>query len=78
MRKALGNRASFVGADNGGHYVYGTGNACAGRITHTFLTSGELPTKDLLNLFISLGAARKLAPDHALEPQRGEEVETAR
>ena len=47
MRKALGNRASFVGADNGGHYVYGTGNICADRTANTFLSSGELPAKDL-------------------------------
>jgi hypothetical protein len=47
MRKALGGRAAFVGADNGGHYVYGTGNTCADRATNTFLTRGELPAKDL-------------------------------
>ncbi|SDF44162.1 alpha/beta hydrolase fold [Lentzea fradiae] len=47
MRRALGGRAVFVGADNGGHYVYGTGNACADRATDAFLTRGALPAKDL-------------------------------
>jgi pimeloyl-ACP methyl ester carboxylesterase len=46
MRKALGSRAAFVGADNGGHYVYGTGNACADRITVAFLGKGTFPTRD--------------------------------
>lgn len=46
MRKALGSRAAFVGADNGGHYVYGTGNACADRATVAFLSRGTLPARD--------------------------------
>jgi pimeloyl-ACP methyl ester carboxylesterase len=47
MRRALGARAGFVGVDNGGHYVYGTGSSCADRATVTFLTTGALPVKDL-------------------------------
>jgi hypothetical protein len=47
MRKALGSRAAFVGADNGGHYVYGTGSACADRVTIAFLGKGTLPVKDV-------------------------------
>lgn len=47
MRKAFGSRAAFVGADNGGHYVYGTGSACADRATIAFLSKGTLPGKDL-------------------------------
>jgi hypothetical protein len=45
MRKALGSRAGFVGADNGGHYVYGTGSTCADEATVAFLTRGTLPAK---------------------------------
>jgi pimeloyl-ACP methyl ester carboxylesterase len=47
MRKALGKRAAFVGADNGGHYVYGTGSSCVDRTTVAFLAQGTLPAKDL-------------------------------
>ena len=47
MRKALGARAGFVGVDNGGHYVYGTGSTCADQATIAFLTHGTLPAKDL-------------------------------
>jgi TAP-like protein len=47
MRKVLGSRAGFVGADNGGHYVYGTGSHCADQATVAFLTKGTLPAKDL-------------------------------
>jgi pimeloyl-ACP methyl ester carboxylesterase len=47
MAKALGPRAGFVGADNGGHYVYGTGSACADQATIAFLTKGNLPAKPL-------------------------------
>jgi pimeloyl-ACP methyl ester carboxylesterase len=47
MRAALGSRAGFVGADNGGHYVYGTGSPCADRATDEFLTHGTLPRNDL-------------------------------
>jgi pimeloyl-ACP methyl ester carboxylesterase len=47
MAKALGSRAGFVGTDNGGHYVYGTGSACADQATIAFLTKGTLPAKPL-------------------------------
>jgi pimeloyl-ACP methyl ester carboxylesterase len=47
MARALGSRAGFVGADNGGHYVYGTGSTCADQATVTFLTKGTLPAKPL-------------------------------
>ena len=47
MRQALGDRAGFVGVDNGGHYVYGTGSTCADQATVAFLTDGALPAKDL-------------------------------
>ncbi len=47
MRAALGSRAGFVGVDNGGHYVYGTGSTCADQATIAFLTNGTLPTHDL-------------------------------
>ena len=47
MRRALGSRAGFVGVDNGGHYVYGTGSTCADQATVAFLTTGALPSTDL-------------------------------
>jgi len=47
MAKALGHRAGFVGVDNGGHYVYGTGSTCADQATIAFLTMGTLPAKPL-------------------------------
>ncbi|MFC5816941.1 alpha/beta hydrolase [Nonomuraea harbinensis] len=47
MREALGDRAGFVGVDNGGHYVYGTGSTCADKAAVAFLTKGTLPGKDL-------------------------------
>ncbi|GLZ02338.1 alpha/beta hydrolase [Actinoplanes sp. NBRC 103695] len=47
MRKALGGRAAFVGADNGGHYVYASGNECADRATDAFLARGQMPAKDV-------------------------------
>ncbi|HWC79653.1 MAG TPA: alpha/beta hydrolase [Pseudonocardiaceae bacterium] len=47
MRKALGARAGFVGVDNGGHYVYGTGSTCADQATVAFLANGTLPSQDL-------------------------------
>lgn len=43
LYKVLGNRAAFVGADNGGHYVYHQGSACVDQATITFLTTGQLP-----------------------------------
>jgi pimeloyl-ACP methyl ester carboxylesterase len=45
MAAALGSRAGFVGVDNGGHYVYGTGSTCADQATIAFLTRGTLPAK---------------------------------
>jgi pimeloyl-ACP methyl ester carboxylesterase len=45
LYKVLGNRAAFVGADNGGHYVYGQGSTCVDDATVTFLTTGKLPGK---------------------------------
>jgi pimeloyl-ACP methyl ester carboxylesterase len=45
MAGALGSRADFVGVDNGGHYVYGTGSTCADQATIVFLTRGTLPAK---------------------------------
>ncbi|GAA1628549.1 alpha/beta hydrolase [Nonomuraea maheshkhaliensis] len=47
MRKALGDRAGFVGVEHGGHFAYGTGSACADQATVAFLTEGTLPAKDL-------------------------------
>jgi pimeloyl-ACP methyl ester carboxylesterase len=46
LRRVLGNRAAFVGVDNGGHYVYNEGSACADRATVDFLTTGHLPDTD--------------------------------
>jgi pimeloyl-ACP methyl ester carboxylesterase len=45
LYKVLGHRASFVGADNGGHYVYHQGSACVDDATVAFLTTGKLPDK---------------------------------
>ena len=45
MAGALGSRAGFVGVDNGGHYVYGTGSTCADQAAIAFLTRGTLPAK---------------------------------
>jgi pimeloyl-ACP methyl ester carboxylesterase len=45
LARALGSRAGFVGVDNGGHYVYGTGSTCADQATIAFLASGTLPAK---------------------------------
>ncbi|WP_207938591.1 alpha/beta hydrolase [Actinomadura darangshiensis] len=47
LRKALGNGAAFVGVDNGGHYVYNEGSACADKATIAFLATGQLPGKDV-------------------------------
>ncbi|BCL29558.1 alpha/beta hydrolase [Streptomyces aurantiacus] len=47
LHQALGDRSGFVGVDNGGHYVYNEGSACADKATVTFLTTGRLPTKDV-------------------------------
>ncbi|WP_246367265.1 alpha/beta hydrolase [Kibdelosporangium persicum] len=45
LYKVLGKRAAFVGADNGGHYVYHRGSTCVDEATVTFLTTGRLPDK---------------------------------
>jgi hypothetical protein len=47
LRGVLGNRAGFVGADNGGHYVYHQGSACVDQATVDFLTTGRLPDGDV-------------------------------
>jgi hypothetical protein len=45
LYQVLGKRAAFVGADNGGHYVYHQGSTCVDEATVTFLTTGRLPDK---------------------------------
>ena len=47
LHNALGGGSAFVGVDNGGHYVYNEGSACADRATVDFLTTGHLPGKDI-------------------------------
>lgn len=47
LREALGDRATLVGVDNGGHYVFGAGSACADEATVDFLTGGDLPGDDI-------------------------------
>lgn len=47
LHKALGRGFAYVGVDNGGHYVYGRGSACADRAAVGFLSTGRLPDKDL-------------------------------
>ncbi|MEK8227459.1 alpha/beta hydrolase [Oerskovia sp. M15] len=47
LRKVLGDRAAFVGVDNGGHYVYDAGSACADGATIDFLITGQLPDQDI-------------------------------
>ncbi|GAB3826259.1 alpha/beta hydrolase [Kribbella italica] len=47
MRKALGQRATMVTADQSGHGVYPNGkNRCANHAVTTFLTTGERPARD--------------------------------
>jgi len=46
LHKALGDGSVFVGVDNGGHYVYNEGSACADKATVGFLATGHLPDKD--------------------------------
>jgi pimeloyl-ACP methyl ester carboxylesterase len=43
LHRVLGRRAAFVGADAGGHSVYGQGSPCVDEATVTFLTTGRLP-----------------------------------
>ena len=47
LHQALGGSSAFVGVDNGGHYVYDEGSACADKATVGFLTTGHLPGKDV-------------------------------
>jgi pimeloyl-ACP methyl ester carboxylesterase len=47
LYEVLGRRAAFVGADNGGHYVYGRGSACVDETTARFLITGRLPHKKM-------------------------------
>ncbi|SDG49266.1 alpha/beta hydrolase fold [Lentzea fradiae] len=47
LYEVLGNRAAFVGADNGGHYVYNRGSQCVDEATVKFLTAGLLPDKQV-------------------------------
>lgn len=43
LHEVLGERAAFVGVDNGGHSVYDQGSTCVDEATVTFLTTGRLP-----------------------------------
>ncbi|MEU9246211.1 alpha/beta hydrolase [Streptomyces sp. NPDC048385] len=47
LHQALGGSSAFVGVDNGGHYVYDEGSACADKATVGFLTTGDLPGKNV-------------------------------
>jgi pimeloyl-ACP methyl ester carboxylesterase len=47
LHQALGDKSVLVGVDNGGHYVYNEGSACADKATIDFLTTGHLPNKDV-------------------------------
>jgi pimeloyl-ACP methyl ester carboxylesterase len=47
LRKVLGDRAAFVGVDNGGHNVYNEGSACADEAAVDFLNTGQLPDQDI-------------------------------
>ena len=47
LYRVLGARAAFVGADNGGHYVYHQGSTCVDQATVTFLTTGRLPAEKI-------------------------------
>ncbi|CAL9649421.1 alpha/beta hydrolase [Streptomyces sp. enrichment culture] len=47
LHKALGDSSVLLGVDNGGHYVYDTGSACADKATVDFLTTGRLPNEDV-------------------------------
>ncbi|MDQ0812207.1 pimeloyl-ACP methyl ester carboxylesterase [Streptomyces sp. B3I7] len=46
LRRALGDGSVLVGVDNGGHYVYDEGSACADKATVDFLVTGHLPGRD--------------------------------
>lgn len=47
LHQALGDKSVLVGVDNGGHYVYNEGSACADKATTDFLSGGRLPDKDV-------------------------------
>ncbi|MFD0053171.1 alpha/beta hydrolase [Streptomyces sp. NPDC127168] len=48
LRRAFGERATMVTADQGGHGVYPYGrNTCANDAATAFLTTGELPARDV-------------------------------
>ncbi|MFJ8009560.1 alpha/beta hydrolase [Streptomyces fagopyri] len=47
LHKTLGAGSAFVGVDNGGHYVYNEGSACADKATVDFLATGRLPGEDV-------------------------------
>lgn len=48
LRRALGDRAVLVTADQGGHGVYPFGvNTCANDAVTTYLTTGQRPARDL-------------------------------
>ncbi|MGW0058853.1 alpha/beta hydrolase [Streptosporangium sandarakinum] len=47
MRRAFGQRARMVAVDSGGHGVYlANGNTCGDQTVTSFLTTGNLPTRD--------------------------------
>jgi hypothetical protein len=48
LRRAFGNRARLVTADQGGHGAYGlfAENMCANNTVTAFLTTGERPERD--------------------------------
>lgn len=48
LYEVLGERAAFVGADHGGHYVYGQGSRCVDEATVAFLTTGQLPDEEVV------------------------------
>lgn len=48
LRRAFGERATLVTADQGGHGVYPFGsNTCANDTVTAFLTTGHRPSRDL-------------------------------
>jgi hypothetical protein len=48
LRRAFGDRATMVTADQGGHGVYPWGgNACANDTVTTYLATGQRPSRDL-------------------------------
>ncbi len=47
LHRELGSGSAFVGVDNGGHYVYHEGSACADHAVTDFLATGRLPRADV-------------------------------